>query len=333
MYPAARQLLWQDGERTLRAGPGAVAEAPALLARHGFERFALLCTARSQALAEPLAAVAAALLHVPDGGVPEAAAAVLDRVPQTPLVALGGGRVIDVAKAIGSARGLPVAAVPTTLSGAEMNAHHRPIAGHESAQRRRPVLVVTDGRLLTSLGRPALAATAMNALAHATEALVTPAANPVAEGASLEAARQIAHGLGDDLDTDALALGGLLAGYAMGLTGFAVHHVVCQSLVRLAGTPHAATNAVMLPHTVRLLTSRCPREIALFGLTLDGDGDAAGAVARLAAIAGPTRLRQLGLDRSSIDSVVTAALERSQLAATPDPPGREELHRLLESAY
>ena len=56
----------------------------------------------------------------------------------------------------------------------------------------------------------------MNALAHAVEALYTPLANPVAEMAALRAAELIAAGLADDEpDRPALALGALLAGYAV----------------------------------------------------------------------------------------------------------------------
>ena len=44
-------------------------------------------------------------------------------------MALGGGRVIDTAKAIGGVTGAPVAAIPTTLSGAELTPFHRTPAG------------------------------------------------------------------------------------------------------------------------------------------------------------------------------------------------------------
>ena len=69
--------------------------------------------------------------EVPPGPVPDAAAAVRERVNDRPLVALGGGRVIDAAKAIAGADGLPVAAIPATLSGAEMTPFHRMPAGVE----------------------------------------------------------------------------------------------------------------------------------------------------------------------------------------------------------
>ena len=62
---------------------------------------------------------------VPAGPVPEASAAIIDDVGSERLVAFGGGRVIDSAKAIAAVRGGEVAAIPTTLSGAPMTAIHR----------------------------------------------------------------------------------------------------------------------------------------------------------------------------------------------------------------
>ena len=62
---------------------------------------------------------------VPAGPVPKASAAIIDDVGSERLVAFGGGRVIDSAKAIAAVRGGEVAAIPTTLSGAPMTAIHR----------------------------------------------------------------------------------------------------------------------------------------------------------------------------------------------------------------
>ena len=99
----------------------------------------------------------------------------------------------------------------------------------------------------------------MNALAHALEALYTPLANPVTSMAALRAAALL-----PTEDRESLALGALLAGYASGSTGIAVHHAVCQTLVRTTGTPHAETNAVMLPHSARLMEGRAPEAVAAF---------------------------------------------------------------------
>jgi alcohol dehydrogenase class IV len=331
MYPADRELRWQDGERLIRFGRSALADAPALLGERGFDDFVLLTTERAATAAPELAAAAGRVANVPHGPVPQAAAAVRDAVGGRPVVALGGGRVIDAAKAVGSAERVAVAAVPTTLAGAEMNGHHRPLPGFEDAPRRRPELVIADPRLMASMPPAGLTATAMNALAHAVEALYTPSANPLSEAAGLEAARQLSAGLREE-DDAALSLGGLLAGYAVGVSGFAVHHVLGQTLVRETGTPHAETNAVLLPHVVAAMAPRAPREIELLGHALGRPGDAAGPVAELAAATGVRGLRDLGVTEDQLLGVADAAARRDDLAGTPGGMSRDDVLDLLRLA-
>ena len=111
------------------------------------------------------------------------------------IVALGGGRVIDVAKALAAARGARALAVPTTLSGAEMTSGHRHARGvDESTPRVRCAVVVFDPALAASQPVPELAASSLNALGHAVEGPCTVRANPVATLAAHEAARLIALG-------------------------------------------------------------------------------------------------------------------------------------------
>ena len=297
----------------------------------------LLTTERAAALAPELGEGAGATLLVPPGRVDEISAALLERAGGRRPVALGGGRVVDTAKAIAGAGEGVCAAIPTTLSGAEMTPFHRVPAGAGGARVVRPALVVADPRLMASAPPTRLAATAMNALAHAMEALYTPLANPVAELAALRAAELIAGGVPrDPPDTEALALGALLAGYASGSTGIAVHHAVCQTIVRTAGTPHAETNAVMLPHSARLMVARAPAELGLFARAL-GDPDpnpdaAAGRVAKLAARCGHTRLSTLGVEEGQLDPVAAAVERHPLLANTPSPPGEIELAALLHEA-
>jgi maleylacetate reductase len=247
-------------------------------------------------------------------------------------VALGGGRVVDAAKAIAGADGLPVAAVPTTLSGAELTPFHRMPAGADSFNLVRPALVIADPALMASQPMPDLAASAMNALAHAVEALYTPLANPVGEMAALRAAELIAQGLDvKGPDRPALALGAILAGYAVGQTGFAVHHAVCQTIVRVCGTPHSQTNAVMLPHFVRFMESRAPREIELLGEALGGH--APERVRGLAGQSGVTRLGELGVTEADLPRIMDGVAQRADIAAnTPGSPTEEELREAIERA-
>jgi alcohol dehydrogenase class IV len=300
------------------------------LRSRGFEVYALLTTPRAREQAPALAEAAGAVLEVPPGTVPDAAAAVRERVGGRPVVALGGGRVVDSAKAIGAADGVAVAAVSTTLSGAELTGFHRLPAGVEGRRLVRPSLVVADPAVMASQPMPRLAASAMNALAHAVEALYTPLANPVASMAALRAAELIAGALAGDgePDREALALGALLAGYASGATGYAVHHVVCQTIVRVGGTPHAETNATMLPHSIRLMRDRAPGEIEAVERALGG----ADGADRLAARAGVDGLSGLGFDAARIGDVVEAVLPRPELQNTPSPPDEAELRAFVEGA-
>jgi maleylacetate reductase len=314
-----------DGERVVRFGAGALGEAPGLLAGRGFEGYGLLTTERALGSAPVLGDNAATVLHVPSGPVPEAAAAVRDGVGGRPLVALGGGRVIDAAKAIAGADGLPCAAVPTTLSGAELTRFHRMPAGVDQFRLVRPSLVIAVPELMASQPMPALAGSAMNALAHAVESLYTPMANPVSELTGVRAAELIASALTPgEPDRGELALGALLAAYAVGISGFAVHHAVCQTIVRTLGTPHAETNAVMLPHFMHMMQGRAPAAMAKL--------PSPDRVAELSARCGVTRLGELGVDASLLDEVVAAAMQHPALGNTPDPPGPEELHAVLEAA-
>ena len=91
-----RDFRWQDGERLIRFGRGALADAPDLLG----EGYVLLTTERALASAPVLAERAAAVHHVAAARVDDAAGALRDAVEGELLVALGGGRVIDVAKAL-----------------------------------------------------------------------------------------------------------------------------------------------------------------------------------------------------------------------------------------
>lgn len=321
----AESFSWPDGERLIRFGEGALGEAPALLGARGFDGYALLTTERALSDAPGLAEGAAKVAHVPSGPVPDASAAVRDDVRGMPLVAFGGGRVIDSAKAIAGADGGTVAAIPTTLSGAPMTRFHRMPAGVEQFNLVRPSLVIAEPRLMASQPMPDLAASAMNALAHAVESLYGPGRSPVTSMAALRAIELFESALAaDDPPREDLALASILAGYAVGCAGFAVHHAVCQTTVRLLGTSHAQTNAVMLPHTSAFVARRDAG--ALQGVSPD-------AIARVAARAGVTRLSELGVTEGRLDEVVEAVLAHPAIGNTPGgAPSADELRELLTTA-
>src|SRR3954471_5148542 len=231
------RFRWVDGERTIIFARGAIADAVEALGGSGYT---LLTTARAKDAAPGVVAGADALHIVPAGHVDELAADLL-HVEGERIVALGGGRVIDTAKAIVAAHGAGRAmAVPTTLSGAEMTGVHRHARGvDESAPRVRCAVVVFDPALAASQPVPELAASSLNALGHAVEGPCTVQANPVATLAGQEAVRLLARAWHAEApDRDTLALGALLAGYALDNTALGLHHVLAQTLVRVAGIGH-----------------------------------------------------------------------------------------------
>jgi alcohol dehydrogenase class IV len=335
-------FVWRDAGRTVVFQAGGVSAAPKLLAEHGMEQFELLSTPRHLGGAAELAETAAAVRELPAAdpatAVPETAAELLDDLVGSPnLVALGGGRTIDTAKAIASVTGARVAAIPTTMSGAEMTGIHRLPVGAESrvGELVRPALVIADPEAMTSAPEPELRASSMNALAHGADSLYTPFANPVSQMTALHGAELIASSLDEppaERNRSALAQGSILSGYAIDSAAFALHHVICQTLVRVCGGTHAGVNAAILPRAMSFLVPRVPD--GLEPLATAVGTSPSGIEARLLELGGnPVGLGDQGADRTKLPEALDAMLMRPELAFTPEPPTRDELEQLIDNAW
>ncbi len=324
-----------DDRRRLLIYGGDVTDPVGTLAAEGWEKFELLSTPRALSGAGGLGEAAARTHLVADGGVPEASAAIVDDVDADRLVAFGGGRVIDSAKAVAAVRGGEVAAIPTTLSGAPLTAFHRLPEGRDAGAGVRPSLVVAYAGAMTSAPEPQQRATAMNALAHGGDSLFTPLADDTSRGAGLRGAEMLAGALDQspgDRDRSALALGALLCGIAVDRAGIALHHVLGQTTVRVLGTPHAETYAALLPHTMEAMRERAPEFGDELASALGTDG--VGLRERIADLAGHRRLGELGADRDRIPEVLEGAMARPELEhMTPGKVTREDLTAILEAAW
>ena len=318
---AAAGFTWRDGERTIRFGRGSARSAGELVG----SGYVLLTTPRLRGRLPQLESAASAVLDVRPGFVDEIAAELLPEVTRAggSLVAFGGGRVIDTGKALAAATGHAVAAIPTTLSAAEMTWIHRHAKGLDPAPANvRPRVVINDPELSASQPLEELAASAANSLGHAVDGAVTTLVSPVPRLAAQEAARLIGQAYaGDEPDRDALALASLLSGYAIDGACYGLHHVMSQTLVRLAGAGHGPAIAAMLPHTMRALASR--------GLELVAEVELA---ERLAELAGASRLSAFGIDDAALDRCADAAASRPELHNTPPAADRDELRRIYAAA-
>jgi alcohol dehydrogenase class IV len=330
-------FIWRDAGRDVVFRRGGIEAALALLRENGFAPFELLSTPRALAGAEELASAAETVHEVAAGGVPEAAAALLDAVRSQRLVALGGGRTIDTAKAVAAVTGARVAALPTTMSGAEMTGIHRLPTGAESrvSGMVRPALVIADPEPMTSQHEAELRASSMNALAHGADSLYTPYANPVSQMTALQGAGAIAKALDQDpvdRDRGTLALGSILCGYAIDSGMFAIHHVICQTLVRVCGSPHAGTNAAILPRAMACMVPRAPNHLTALAAVIGTEPNQI--EPRILELGGnPPGLGAIGADRSKLDEALDTILARAELGFTPSPPNRDQLEQLVESAW
>ncbi len=217
----------------------------------------------------------------------------------------------------------------------------------------RPAVVVFDPALAASQPVEQLAASTLNALGHAVEGPCTVLANPVATLAAHEAARLLtAAWAGEEPDRELLALGALLAGYTIDSSGIGLHHVLAQTLVRVAGAGHGAANAALLPHTIGALGRRAPEAIAALNAAVTAssgatsraasasgarpevarEDDLAAIAARIAARANASGLRAIGVDPADLEACAEAAAARPQLANTPPAADRAEILALYERA-
>jgi alcohol dehydrogenase class IV len=258
------------------------------------------------------------------------------------LVALGGGSAIDTAKAVSAETAMPVVSVPTTYSGAEWTTHfgvrdeERGVKGGGSGARLAGI--VYDARLTLALPRSETAGTAMNALAHAAEALYVRDRNPAGDGHALAGARLVGKWLprvvvdGRDLDARTeLLVGAAEAGQALARSGLALGHAMAQALGGRYGLPHGALNAICLPTALRFNRIVAAEALARLGDALRGEPVAK--AKELARLGGFERLRDLGVPESELGDVAEMAAVRGGARANPRAATPAEIADLYRSVW
>lgn len=257
------------------------------------------------------------------------------------LVAIGGGSAIGLSKAIALRTGLPQLVVPTTYAGSEMT----PILGETAGGRKttltdarvQPQVVLYDVDLTYGLPAVVSAASGMNAIAHAVEALYAKDRNPIISLMAVEGIAALTRALPkvvrDGRDpvarSDAL-YGAWLCGTCLGAVGMALHHKLCHTLGGSFGLPHAQTHAVVLPHALAYNASAAPDMIKALGLVLGSDP--ARALYEMAgAIGAPRALRDLGMAEADIDAAADGAVANPYW--NPRLVERAAVRRLIARAW
>ena len=174
----------------------------------------------------------------------------------------------------------------------------------------------------------------MNALAHCAEALYVQGHNAEADEHALTGARLIGEWLPRvvaaprDLDArTALLRGACHAGQALGGSMLALAHAMAQAVGGRYGLPHGTLNGICLPPALRFNEQLAPEAVARFRQAVGRD------VTELAALGGPTRLRDLGVPETDLPELAAAAAGRPGNQANPRPATADEIEELLRSVY
>lgn len=195
------------------------------------------------------------------------------------IVAVGGGSVIDSAKAIAMLQTLggslsqyegkgkitgsvtPIIAIPTTAgTGSEVT---RSAVITDTRRKFKmtlkdialaPRLALIDPEATYSLPRKLTASTGMDALVHAVEAYTSLQANPFSDALAIAAIEKIypalpvtVHNGCDKQARDALMIGSLMAGIAFSHADVGAVHCMAEAIGSIYDTPHGVANSMFLP--------------------------------------------------------------------------------------
>jgi alcohol dehydrogenase class IV len=324
------------------SGPGSVSRLTGELAEQKKERILLITDAGvmkaglvervKDAIGSRLAAI---FSEVPqDSGleVIDAAAELGRKHGVDAVMSVGGGSVIDTAKATvvaitGNIRAIQALGfqqllgpqlmhivVPTTAgTGSEVT--NVAVVKNTSLKVKSyigdryivPDLAVLDPTLTVGLPPLLTAATGFDALTHAIEAYTSRIANPMSDAQALHAIRLIAANLetavknGSDLAArSAMQSAATLAGWAIGSANVGLVHGMSHALGARYGVPHGMGNAILLPHVMRFNAARpeAAKRLAdvavALGVAPGGDAAAAAADKVTALLAATGHPQKLG---------------------------------------
>jgi alcohol dehydrogenase class IV len=282
-----------------------------------------------------------ARMHTPVD-ITDAALAIVEAQDIDGFVAIGGGSTVGLGKALSLRTGLPHIAMPTTYAGSEMT----PILGetrHGIKTTRRsqdliPDTVIYDVDLTVGLPPKISAASGLNAIAHAVEALYAPEANPLtslmAEDGIAALARALPRIMVAPADIaarrDAL-YGAWLCGVCLGAVGMSLHHKLCHVLGGAFDLPHAETHAIVLPHAVAYNAVAAPEAMARIARALRTSSAAQGLYELRQQLALPRALADIGMSEAGIERAADLAVQSPY--ANPRPVDRASLREVIVAAW
>ncbi|WP_353618897.1 maleylacetate reductase [Tropicibacter sp. R16_0] len=294
----------------------------------GYDRTLILTTPQQSELgfelAEILGPMAAgvfsqATMHTP-ADVTEEALTHLNASGADSVLSVGGGSTIGLGKALVLRSDVGHVAIPTTYAGSECT----PILGQTkngvkttmSEPKLRPGIVLYDTELVTTLAAEMTITSALNAMAHAVEALYAKDRTETVTQLALEGIaafqRALPAVLQDPKDLDARQTtqeGAWACGTVLGQVGMALHHKLCHTLGGSLNLPHAETHAIILPHATAYNQSTASAELAPVAELFGGQepGQALWDFAK--SLNAPMALQDLGVAEHDLDRMADLATQ------------------------
>jgi alcohol dehydrogenase class IV len=315
------------GSQRIVFGSGTLGAVPAELALLGVRRPLVVSTVGQRGLADRVARLAGAavvfdgaVMHTPLDVTRQAVAA-LEQAGADGVVSVGGGSTTGLGKAVASRAGVPHLVVPTTYAGSEVTPVLGETSDGEKVTRSSPEIlpdaVVYDVDLTTTLPWTVTLTSAVNAMAHAVEALYSADRDEETDAMASQAIGSVAAGL-RLLDVERSSLGAradLLHG---------------AWLAGSFGLPHAPTHTVVLPHAMAHNADAAPAAMAAAAAALGVDDAPRGLRELVEQLGGPTDLAALGFTRGDVPRAAELATARPY--PNPRPVTREGVTDLLTHA-
>ena len=240
-------------------------------------------------------------------------------------------------------------AVPTTLSGAEFS----DLGGCTDTRNGTKqgytgtwigaAAVVLDPRITLHTPERLWLSTGIRAVDHAVESLCSINAQPLIDATSVRALALLGRALTryaeDPNDLDArldAQIGAWLASMGIRRTDYGASHGLGHALGADSGVPHGITSCVLLPTVMRWNAEVCAPQLAEVAAALgDADQPAADQVEALIARLGlPTRIGQLGIERSRLQTIAEKGMAIPWVRTNPRKiDSVSQVVEILEAAW
>jgi alcohol dehydrogenase len=281
------------------------------------------------------------------------------------LIAVGGGSVMDSAKAIGVVAKYggqvadydgkdmvpgpipPLIAIPTTSgTGSEVTiwavitdveAHYKMSIGDYKIY---PAVALVDPEMTYSLPRGLTIGTALDALTHAIEAYTCKLPNPMSDALALQAIKLIARHLPraaenghDKKARSGLALGSMLAGMAFSNARVAAVHTLAETMGGYYDGPHGMLCGLLLPYATAFNTNEDPERHADIAQAMGAEARpelAARVIYDFADSLGVPNISEYGLSTENISQLAEVCFNNSSTSGNKRAIGKDDYAAILK---